>query len=224
MRHIRWIIVVTGILLTSLLSHADDRDKAEKQLRHITAMASDPTGRRVVSITMSDFLKVKRVDLIKQRRMLNLNYGGLFLAYKVMATGTTLEELAAEIHRGSTMAEIAGKQGNWKQILDEVKKLNGKIDRHLYEHFVDAREDHQRDQDDRYNLMSDITKADNDVGDEDLASAGDVYDRAHDLAMQRAGRHPDESPDAVDDLQFRRDHARDSAPKPSDVGISKPPR
>lgn len=219
MKRIGWVVVL-GIL-TSLPAGADERDKAEKQLRHITAMASDPTGRRVVSITMSDFLKVKRRELVKQRRALNLNYGGLFLAYKVMAAGTALEELAAEAHSGKTMVEIAEERhGNWKQILDEVKKLNGKIDRHLYEHFLDAREDRQREKDDGYNLMSDVTKADDDVGEDDLALAGDVYDRAHDLAMRRAGRHPDESPDAVDSLQFRRDHARDGSPKASDVGVS----
>jgi ribosome-binding protein aMBF1 (putative translation factor) len=219
MRHIG-LVVAVGVLV-ALPALGDDQGKAEKQLNRMTAMASDPTGRRVVGITMSDLLNVKRSELVQQRREMNLNYGYVFLARKIMAGGMTLQELAGEIKSGKSMLEIANaRHGDWKEILAEAKKLNAKIDRHLYEHFVDARDDRQRDKDDGYNLLQDVAKADDNVGRDDMDSAADAYTRAHDLAMQRAGIHPDQSLDATDSLQFRRDHARDSAPKPSDVGVS----
>jgi hypothetical protein len=221
----RYIGLVVAIgLLVVMPALADDQGKAEKQLNRMTAMSADPTGRRVVGITMADLLNVKRSELVKLRRQMNLNYGHLFLAHKIMAGGMTLQELAAEIKSGKSMLEIAsGRRGDWKQILSEAKKLNAKIDRHLYEHFIDARDDRQRDKEDGYNLLADAVKADDNVGEDDMDSAADAYNRAHEMASQRAGIRPDQSLDATDSLQFRRDHARDSAPKPSDVGISTSP-
>jgi hypothetical protein len=222
MRHIG-LVVTVGVLVV-LPALGEDQGKAEKQLNRVTAMAADPTGRRVVSITMSDLLNVKRSELVKQRREMNLNYGYLFLAHKIMAGGMTPGDLAGEIKSGKSVLEIAnGRHCDWKAILAEAKKVNARIDRHLYEHFVDPRDDRQRDQDDGYNLMTDIAKADDNVGRGDLDSAADAYTRAHDLAMQRPGRRADQSLDATDSLQFRRDHAREGAPKPSDVGVSTTP-
>jgi len=138
-----------------------------------------------------------------------------------MAGGMAAQELASEIKSGKSLIQIANaRDGNWKEILAEAKKLNAKIDRHLYEHFIDARDDRQRDNDDQYNLMADIVKADDDVGPGDFDSAGAAYERARDLAMRRAGNHPEQNLEPTDSLQFRRDHARDSAPTPADVGVN----
>jgi ribosome-binding protein aMBF1 (putative translation factor) len=219
MRHI-CLVMAIGIL-AAWPALANDQSKAEKQLNRITAMSADPTGRRVVSITISDMLKVKRPELVKQRLQMNLNYGYLFLAHKIMAGGMAAKDLASEIRSGKSLIEIANaRDGDWKEILAEAKKLNAKIDRHLYEHFIDARDDRQRDNDDQYNLMADIVKADDNVGPDDFDSAAAAYARAHDLAMRRAGNHPEQNLEPTDSLQFRRDHARDSAPTPADVGVS----
>lgn len=207
--------------LAALPALADDQAKTEKQLSRITAMATDLTGHRVVSITIADYFQVKRAELVQQRLENNLNYGALFLARQLMASGVTAQELSAELRGGKTISTIANAHNaDWKKIFGESKKINGKIERHLYEHFFDARDDRQRDKDDGYALLKDSVKADEEVGSDDVLVAADAYTRARDLAMQRPGRHPDESLDAVDSLQFRRDHARESAPKASDVGVS----
>jgi hypothetical protein len=221
MRRIGLVAIVA--VLAALPARGDDQEKVAKQLGRITAMASDPTGRRVVSMTISDMLSVKRGDLVKLRREMNLNYGWLFLAHKLMGHGMTAQELSGEIKRGRSIFEVAnGHSCDWREILTDAKKLNGKIERHLYEHFVDPRDDRQRDKDDHYNLMVDVAKADEDVSREDIDSAADAYTRARDMAMQRAGNRAEQSLDATDTLQFRRDHARESAPKPSDVGVAIP--
>jgi hypothetical protein len=66
------------------LAGADDQQKTQKQLGRVNAMASDTTGRRVVSMTMSDMLNMKRSDLVKLRKTLNLNYGAAFIAHQLM--------------------------------------------------------------------------------------------------------------------------------------------
>jgi hypothetical protein len=219
LKHI-FLVMVIGMLV-ALPVLGEDQSKAQKQLNRITAMSADPTGRRVVSITISDLLDVKRSELVKQRLQMNLNYGYLFLAHKIMAGGLSAQDLASELKSGKDLIEIANaRHGDWKQILAEAKKLNAKIDRHLYEHFVDARDDRQRDKDDKYNLMADVVTADDNVGPSDFDSAADAYERARDLATRRAGNHPDQNLEPTDSLQFRRDHARDSAPTPADVGVN----
>jgi hypothetical protein len=221
MRRIGLVAVVA--VLAALPARGDDQEKVAKQLGRITAMASDPTGRRVVSITVSDMLNVKRGDLVKLRREMNLNYGWLFLAHKLMGRGMTAQELSSEIKHGKSIFEVAnGHSCDWREVLADAKKLNGKIERHLYEHFVDPRDDRQRDKDDNYNLMVDVAKADESVSRDDIDVAADAYTRVRSMAMQRAGNRAEQSLDATDSLQFRRDHARENAPKTSDVGVAIP--
>jgi hypothetical protein len=219
MRRMCLVALISALLALPAL--ADDQAKTEKQLNRITAMATDLTGHRVVSITMSDYFQVKRAELVQQRLANNLSYGSLFLARQLMGSGMAPQELSAGLRAGKTIFAIANERhADWKKLFSESKKINGKIDRHLFEHFFDAREDRQRDQDDGYVLLKDSVQADNEVSSDDVLIAADAYTRARDLAMQRPGRRPDESLDAVDALQFRRDHARESAPKASDVGVS----
>jgi len=53
-------------LAMAIPSFGDDQQKAEKQLHKITAMATDGTGRRVVSITLADALGAKRLGLLHE--------------------------------------------------------------------------------------------------------------------------------------------------------------
>src|SRR5438046_10338601 len=80
-----WIILIAITL--ALPAFADDQQKAEKELHKITAMATDPTGRRVVSITVADTLEAKRTDLVLERRAMNINYGDLFVAHTLEKSG-----------------------------------------------------------------------------------------------------------------------------------------
>lgn len=216
------LLVVLLVALAAIPSAlADDQAKAQKQLERITAMASDLVGRRVVGITMSDLVNVKRPDLVKLRKQSNLNYGSLFLAHQVIATGMSDRELIEQLKSGTNIFDIANaRHVDWKQICSEAKKLNGKVDRHLFEYFFDSRPDHQRDREESYSVLADSVKADDDVNAEAIDSATDAYARARDMALQRPGRHAEEGLNATDELQFRRDHARSGAPTPSDVGVS----
>lgn len=214
-------LVVALVALVSLPVLGDDQAKAQKQLERITAMASDLAGRRAVGITMADLLNVKRPDLVRLRKDNNLNYGSLFLAQQLTAFGMPSGELEKELKSGKRVVEVANAQRvDWKQVLSEAKKLNGKVERHLFEYFFDSRADHKRDNDEGYSITADSVKADDDVSTEAINSAADAFARARDWALQRPGRHVEQGMNAADELQFRRDHARENAPKPSDVGMN----
>jgi hypothetical protein len=77
---------------------ADDQQKAQKQLGRVNAMASDTTGRRVVSITMSDMLNMKRSDLVKLRKNLNLSYGSAFIAHQLIINGVDLGLIVSQLN------------------------------------------------------------------------------------------------------------------------------
>jgi len=214
-------LVVALVALASAPAFADDQAKAQKQLDRITAMASDLAGRRAVGITMSDALSVNRQDLVKFRKLYNLNYGSLFLAQQLTVLGMSSDELDKQLKRGDTIFAVANAQHvDWNKVLSEAKKLNGRVERHLFEYFFDSRPDHKRDLDEGYSITTDSVRADDDVSADAIDSAADAFARARDWALQRPGRHVEQGMNAADELQFRRDHARENAPKPSDVGMN----
>ncbi len=67
-----------------------------------------------------------------------------------------------------------------------AKKLNDKIDDNLYKHFLHEKADKQRDQVDKYNVLYDGVKADNDVSQDEIEQALNRYQ----LWLSRAGVQP----------------------------------
>ena len=217
MKRALFLIIVSLIVCGTAI--ADEQSKAEKQLNRISAMAFDSTARKVVSVTISDTLSVKRPELVEQRRATGLNYGSLYLARLLMAGGMDPKELSDQLKGGKSIIQIANdRHVDWKQIQNDAKKLNGKIEKRLYEHFVDTKEDNARDKEDNYNVAIDSVKADTQVPREDIDNAADTYDRLRGVASQRAGNTGAQSINTADSLTFRRDHAREGAPDPSTVG------
>lgn len=167
-------------------SFADDQQKAEKQLRKLTAMATDATGRRVVSMTVADALQVKRMDLVLERRMMNLNYGDLYLAHILEKRGAKMEDIAAQLKAGKSIGQVASEQKlDWKQMADEAKKLNSRMEDNLYKHFLNGKEDADRDKAESYDPVIDGVAADNNVSKDEIADAERTYQSWRDRADQR---------------------------------------
>ncbi len=59
-------------------AHADDQEKAERQINMMTALSRDEIVRSIVSRTFADVFKVARSQLLAERRALGLNYGARF--------------------------------------------------------------------------------------------------------------------------------------------------
>jgi len=172
-------------LTLALPAFGDDQQKAEKQLHKITAMATDATGRRVVSITVADVLEAKRPDLVMERRTMNLNYGDLFVAHVLVKSGTKMDDIAAQLKAGKNIGQIANDQhADWKQIAADGKKLNAKMEDNLYKHFLSGKADAARDAADNYDPMIDGVVADNDVSKNDIADAERTYQIWRDRADQ----------------------------------------
>src|SRR5215471_7618173 len=124
MRHFALLPVFVLVLSTAKPTFADDHQKAEKQLKRITAMATDVTGRRMVSKSMADQLAVPRFQLVQERRSMNLNYGDLFVVHTLLRNGMSMGDIAAQLKSGKTVSQIADDKSAWKQIAGDSKKLN----------------------------------------------------------------------------------------------------
>jgi hypothetical protein len=210
-------------LTVALSAVADDQQKAEKQVNKVTAMASDATGRRVVSMTVSDLLNMKRSDVVQERRETGLNYGQLFIAHRLTVNGAKMSDIAEQLKAGKNIYQIGNDQhANWKQIAADAKKLNTKIEDNLYKHFVNDKADKDRDLADNYDPNFDGVKADNEVSKEELASAQDVYL----LWRDRAAKRIDTSLDTADERAAREghDHVRNGGPQPGQTSQSGPPQ
>jgi hypothetical protein len=180
-------IALVALTLT-VPAFSDDQQKAEKQLHKITALATDATGRRVVSITVADTLGAKRPALVMERRATNLNYGDLFVAHFLLKNGAKMEDIAAQLKAKKNIGQIANEQhADWKQIAAEAKKLDSKVEDNLYKHFVSSKADFDRDQAEKYDPTFDGVSADNDVSKNDIAEAEHTYQTWHDRAEQNSG-------------------------------------
>lgn len=167
---------------------ADDQQKAEKQLHKITAMATDATGRRVVSMTVADTLQLKRMDLVMERRTMNINYGDLYLAHVLAKQGTRMDDIAAQLKAGKTVSQIANeKKLDWKQMAADARKLNSKMEDNLYRHFVNGKGAADRDKAEDYDPVIDGVAADNNVSKDEIAEAERTYLLWRERADQKKG-------------------------------------
>jgi len=193
-RRSTWIF---AILVATALAHpawGDEQQKAEKQLHKVTAMATDATGRRVVSATVADTLQVKRPDLVMERRTMNVNYGDIFIAYQLVKQGMKMDDIAAQLKSGKKMADIANAQHvDWKQLAGDAKKLNSKIEDNLYKHFLNGKADAERDAAENYDPTIDGVAADSDVSKDEIAEAEHTYVTWRDRADQARGSSLDTS-------------------------------
>ncbi len=170
------LFIVILVFMLAIPAFGDDQQKAEKQLHKITAMATDPTGRRVVSSTVADALEAKRVDLVKERRDMNLNYGDVFIAHVLVKNGAKMEDVASQLKAGKDIGQIANADhADWKQIAADAKKLNAKMEDNLYKRFVNGQADAARDLADGYDPMIDGVAADNNVPKSDISDAERTY-------------------------------------------------
>jgi hypothetical protein len=213
------------LLICSLPIFADDRGNAEKELRKVTAMATDPTGRRVVSETVADTLNLPRPQLVMERRNLGLSYGQLFILHKLATPETKLEDLAVQIKRAKTFSNLP-QAGNldWKQFTSDAKKLNSKIEDNLYKYFIDPQPLRVRDDEENYTVMVDGVKEDNvGITQQDLDSAQQVYTATKEKASKNPGT---KRMNTIEESTIRHDQIRDNSPQSphsSDTGPATTP-
>jgi hypothetical protein len=155
---------------------ADDQQKAEKQLKKVTAMAADVNARAIVSRATAEMLGVTRDQLVRERRAMNLNYGEVFLAHQLTAKGAKMLDIALKLPLEKSIYRIANDQhADWKEIAAEAKKLNGKIEDSIYKHFLHAKADKEQEAAEKYNATLDWVKADAETTPADILEAQEIY-------------------------------------------------
>jgi hypothetical protein len=220
MRPLTFCVLTVLVMVTVLPVLADDQQKAEKQINKITAMATDSTGRRIVSMTISDVLEVKRPELVRERRLTGLNYGSLFVTHQLISAGASMTAIAVQLNLGKNIWQIATEQRtNWKQISAAAKKLNNKIEDNLYKRFSKSQPYEDRDQADHYNPDFDVVNADYAVTQEEIEQAQNTYIFWRDRASERRG----ERLDTVKEQAARLDHIRAGGPQGRDAGMGSLP-
>jgi hypothetical protein len=212
------IIVAVAALVPA---YADDREKAEKQMRMITAMSRDNIARSLINHTFAEVFKVERKQLIAERKSMGLSYGNLFLMHELISSGTSMQQIADGIHAHRTLVEIAeASKPNWKNVASEAKKMNNRINDCIYKHFLHGEADTERDKLDHYNPVADFIRADLDATSEEIAKAQTEYIFWRHLAAPKSGGEANlNDPVARDYKQARDDigvtHGNSSPGSPS---------
>ena len=172
----RSVLCVVIFLLLGVGAFADDQDKAEKQIRMMTAMSRDDTARSIISRTFADVFKIQRQQLVAERKSVGLNYGGLFLAHELLQSGARMEQIANELHSRKSMLEITkASHADWKHIAAEAKKMNNRINDAIYKHFLHSKADAERDRLEHYSPSVDLVRADGDSAPEEVVKAQAQY-------------------------------------------------
>jgi hypothetical protein len=190
MRALYLAILLLGAIVVPAL--ADDQEKAEKQIRMMTAMSRDDTARSIVSRTFADTFKLDRQRLISERKSLGLNYGTLFLLHEVLRFSTRQVSLQLNQHRN--MFDVAKDSGaNWNHIAADASKMNKRIHENIYKHFLHSDADKKRDALDHYNPNVYLIAADGDSTPLEIQKAQTDYIFWRNLAGPRSDDPADRS-------------------------------
>jgi hypothetical protein len=188
----RGCLAILLILSAAFAAVADDQQKAEKQIRMITAMSRDDTARTIISRTFTDVFKIDRAQVVAERKSFGLNYGGLFLAHEI--SGSSLDRIADQLRLHKALPEIAANAGaDWKHIAADAKKMNNRITEAIYKHFLPDSPDKKRDLMDAYNPGADLIRADADSTLEEILRAQKEYIFWRNLAAPKPDQAADRS-------------------------------
>jgi hypothetical protein len=189
-------VYLTILLLasTGLAALASDQEKAEKQIRMMTALSRDDTARSIVSRIFSDVYKVPRPQLVAERKSLALNYGSVFLTHELLLAGVSMQQITSQLRVRKNIFEIADSCNvDWKHIESEAKKMNDRINKGIYKHFLHDERDKQRDLEDHYVPAADLIRADADSSLAEIQKAQADYVFWRNLAAPRSDEAADRS-------------------------------
>ena|SRR5438270_342729 len=198
MNHFASLLSLLLVVTTSALASADDRQRAEKQVRKITAMATDKIGRRMVSMSVADTFKASRPELVEERRRIGLDYGSFFVAHELVTMGMKATDIESMLSTGKSIWQIGDEwHADWKRIAADAKKENNKIEDYIYRHFLNKKNDEsgrQRDLAEKYDIARDAVRTDFNVTPAEMVEAQTRYIFWRDQAGKAQGSGGNLSP------------------------------
>lgn len=213
------LLAFTLLLLLAIPAFGDDQQKAQKEITRVTAMAADFDGRRVVNLSLSEMFKVTRPSLVELRAKTGLNYGGLFIAEELMQKGANPDDLATKLKTGTSIGDIANQQHvDWKDMMQESKKLNAAIDGNLYNFFLGKKETVAQDTADKYDVHYDGVKADGELTQQEIDGAQKRYLALKDRA--ESTQRKDHTLSTGDERVAYSDHVSTGGPQGGGQGAS----
>lgn len=199
-------LAILLILVATLPALADDQEKAEKQIKMMTALSHDEIVRSIISRTFTDVFKISRAQLLAERRSLGLNYGSLFLAHELALTGSSMQQISAQLRANQTLLDVANSSSvDWKRIASDAKKMNDRINNGIYRHFLHDEADKQRDLADQYIPSADLIRADTESTPGEILKAAADYRFWRNLAAPKNGGRVDPNNAAVENYNKARD-------------------
>jgi hypothetical protein len=199
-------LAILLLVASALPALAADQEKAEKQINMMTALSRDEIVRSIVSRTLSDVFKVSRSQLLAERRSLGLNYGSLFLAHELVLSGSSMQKISAQRHANRTLVEVANSSSaDWKRIESDAKKMNDRINKGIYKHFLHDEADKQRDLVDHYVASFDLIRADTESTPDEIQRAQVDYMFWRNLAAPKNVGQVDTTNAAVQNYNKARD-------------------
>lgn len=200
------VLHLTILLLVALPVLADDQEKAEKQIKMMTALSRDEIARSIISRTFADVFKVSRGQLLAERRSIGLNYGSLFLAHELALSGASMEQITGQLRASKTLLEIANSSSaDWKRIASDAKKMNNRINKGIYKHYLHSEGDKQRELEDHYVASTDLIRADTQSTPDEILKARDDYMFWRNLAAPKNVGQVDTTNAAVENYNKARD-------------------
>jgi hypothetical protein len=164
--------------------------KTEIETRKITAMSAAPTARDIISATMANQVSIPRMELVRERKEMNLNYGSLFIARQLVNSGADITEITQRLKTGKTIWQVAAEHNtDWRSVASATKKLNSKIQDSIYKYFLHPEVGKQRALTENYNPEADLVPADLDTTREEVQAAHDEYVLWRNRAAATSG-HP----------------------------------
>jgi hypothetical protein len=204
MRRASWYLAV--LLAIVGCAWASDQQKAEKQIRMMTAMSRDDTARSIISRTFADVFKMQRPQMVVERETLGLNYGSLFLVHELLLSGTQLEQVVAQLRARKSIVDITNSShADWKRIAADAKKMNNRIDDSIYKHFLHSKPDEERDKLEHYNPSTDLVRADAEATPDDILKAQSEFIFWRNQAAPIAGGQADPSSPVAHTYTTQRD-------------------
>lgn len=204
MRRASWYLA--ALLAIVGCAWASDQEKAEKQIRMMTAMSRDETARSIISRTFADVFKMQRPQMVAERKNLGLNYGNLFLAHELVFSGTRMEQIAQQLRARKSMLDITNaSNADWKRIASDAKKMNNRITDSVYKHFLHSKPDEERDKFEHYNPSVDLVRADAEATPDEILKAQSDFVFWRNQAVPIAGGQVDPSSSVAHTYTTQRD-------------------
>ena len=204
-------VYLTILLLasTGLAALASDQEKAEKQIRMMTALSRDEIVRSIISINFADTFKLPRSKLLAERRSMGLNYGSLFLLHEMVSMGLDMQQISLQLRSKKLLVEIASSSTiDWKHIQSDAKKMNDRINKGIYNYFLHDEATKHRDLADHYMASVDLVRADAESTPDEIQRAVVDYMFWRNLAAPKNVGQVDTTNVAVENYNKGRDAAQ----------------